>query len=144
MTRPPERPPAGHRTVPHTADTRIEAWAPDREGCLAEAVTGLVESFADLTGARPHRTETVHLAPAPVQDMLVELLDEVVYRLDVHGEVPLDSRLTPATDGGLQARFDMVPTDAVEAVGALPKAVSLHGLRVTGDDGWWCTFTVDV
>jgi SHS2 domain-containing protein len=28
----------GHRDVPHTADTRIEAWGPTREACLPGAV----------------------------------------------------------------------------------------------------------
>ncbi|HEV8559398.1 MAG TPA: archease [Actinophytocola sp.] len=40
-------PSRGHRAVPHTADIRIEAWAPTREACLGEAVAALVESFAD-------------------------------------------------------------------------------------------------
>ncbi len=35
----------GHRTVPHTADLRIEAWAPTRDGCIRQAVLGTVESF---------------------------------------------------------------------------------------------------
>ncbi|SCE66445.1 Archease protein family (MTH1598/TM1083) [Micromonospora haikouensis] len=41
----------GRRSVAHTADVRIEAWAPDREGCVAEAVAAMVETFADTTGA---------------------------------------------------------------------------------------------
>ena len=43
----------GHRTVPHTADLRIEAWAPTREECLAEAVRGLVDSFAVVAPQPP-------------------------------------------------------------------------------------------
>jgi SHS2 domain-containing protein len=46
---------AGHRTVPHTADLRIEAWAATREECLAEAVRGLVGSFAAVAGVQPCR-----------------------------------------------------------------------------------------
>ena len=34
----------GHRSVPHTADLRIEAWAPTRDGCIRQAVLGAVES----------------------------------------------------------------------------------------------------
>ena len=32
--------------MPHTADARIEAWAPTREQCVAEAITALVAGFA--------------------------------------------------------------------------------------------------
>lgn len=39
---------SGHRSVPHTADLRIEAWAPTRDGCIRQAVLGTVESFLDL------------------------------------------------------------------------------------------------
>ncbi|WP_377272649.1 archease [Peterkaempfera sp. SMS 1(5)a] len=145
MTERPARPAAGHRSVPHTADSRIEAWAPDRERCLAEAVAGLVSSFADVPQAAVRRTATVRLDPAPDQDLLVRLLEEVVYRLDVHGELPVGARLTALPGGGLEARLEMVRSDAAQAVGALPKAVSLHALELAGDGGGWrCAFTVDV
>jgi hypothetical protein len=42
-------PGTGHRTLPHTADIRIEAWAPGREQCIAEAVRGMVDTFADTS-----------------------------------------------------------------------------------------------
>ena len=37
--------------MPHTANVRIEAWAPTREECIAEAVRGLVDGFADTSRA---------------------------------------------------------------------------------------------
>jgi len=61
----PGRPGCGHRSVPHTADLRIEAWGPTREDSIAEAVRGLVESFADISGtAYQHVTEHT-LMPGP-------------------------------------------------------------------------------
>jgi SHS2 domain-containing protein len=144
--RPAGRAAAGHRSVPHTADTRIEAWAPDRERCLAEAVSGLVDSFADTAGARPHRTADVRLPPASDEDLLVALLDEVVYRLDTDGELPLDTAVAAAPGGGLEVRLALARTDAVQAVGAVPKAVTLPGLRLARDEGggWSCAVVVDV
>ncbi|MCD0484482.1 archease [Streptacidiphilus sp. ASG 303] len=130
--------------MPHTADLRVEAWAPDREGCLAEAVAGLVDAFADRAAARPHRTASLRLPPAPDEDLLVALLEEVVYRLDVAGELPVAVEAAPVPGGGLDVRLAMAGTGEVEAVGALPKAVSLHGLRMGAGDGWSCSFTVDV
>ncbi|WP_055585367.1 archease [Streptacidiphilus griseoplanus] len=145
MTERPGRPAAGHRSLPHTADSRIEAWAPDRERCLAEAVTGLVGSFSEVPATAERRTATVRLEPAPDQDLLVELLEEVVYRLDAQGELPASVRLAALPGGGLEARLEMVRADAAQAVGAVPKAVSLHGLELVRDGcGWRCAFTVDV
>ena len=135
--------------VPHTADVRIEAWAPDREGCVAEAVAALVDTFADPSGATAD-TETdgdaeFHLPPDDDGDLLVGVLDEVIFRLETEGVLPLATEVRTAEDGGLLVRWRTVDTDAVELVGAVPKAVSLHELRFgPGKDGWSCAVTLDV
>jgi len=41
--------------VPHTADLRIEAWAPTRDGYIRQAVLAAVESFLDMASALPER-----------------------------------------------------------------------------------------
>ncbi|MFC5748989.1 archease [Actinomadura rugatobispora] len=138
---------AGHRGVPHTADLRIEAWGPTRERCVAEAVAGLVECFADTAGVEPLRTVPVEVAPGPDADMLVTVLDEVIYRLEVHGEVVLGAEITGAPGGGLAARLTVGDAARAAAVGAVPKAVSLHDLRFGRDrktGGRTCAVTVDV
>lgn len=135
---------SGHRSVPHTADLRIEAWGPTKERCLIEAVSGLVESFADTTGVRPRRTVSVDVPPEP-EEMLVAVLEEVIYRLDVDGEITLGVEITEAPDGGPVARLSV--GDAAEAteVGAVPKAVSLHEISFgRGGGGWSCAVTIDV
>jgi SHS2 domain-containing protein len=136
----------GHRSVPHTADTRIEAWAPTRDGCIAEAVTGLVASFADTSsidagGARPVRTAVVDLTVGSDADALVEALDEVVYLLDTQGAVPVEADVAP----GPRLRLHLVPVTDVVITGAAPKAVTLHELRLDRvDGGWFCAVTIDV
>jgi SHS2 domain-containing protein len=80
---------AGHRTVPHTADLRIEAWAATREECLAEAVRGLVGSFAVVAGRQPYRRDCCAMTARRDEDLLVAVVDEVIYRLDADGEIPV-------------------------------------------------------
>lgn len=46
---------SGHRSVLHTADLRIQAWAPTRDGCIKQAVLCTVESFLDTSLASPTR-----------------------------------------------------------------------------------------
>jgi protein archease len=41
----------GHRAVAHTVDVRVEAWAPNRETCMAEAVLGTAAAFGDTASA---------------------------------------------------------------------------------------------
>jgi SHS2 domain-containing protein len=134
----------GHRTVPHTADVRIEAWAPTREDCLAEAVSGLVATFADVTAATPGEAITTEVTADSDPDLLVAVLDEVIYLLDTRGAVPCHTDLTPGPTG-VEIRLHLVPVAGVELVGAAPKAVTLHDLRFEhADGGWRCGVTVDV
>ncbi|RZU75703.1 SHS2 domain-containing protein [Micromonospora kangleipakensis] len=139
------RPPRGHRMVPHTADVRIEAWAPDREGCVAEAVTALVDTFVDTTGATPEATVEFQVPSGDDPDLLVGVLNEVIFRLETEGDVPLATEVRAANDGGLLVRWHTTGSDAVELVGAVPKAVSLHELRFgRGQEGWSGAVTLDV
>ncbi|MDX2704835.1 archease [Streptomyces sp. PA03-6a] len=134
----------GHRAVPHTADVRIEAWGPTREQCLVEAVLGLVECFADVAGVRPARVRRIPVADAADDDLLADLLDEVIFRLEVHGEVPVDVEAESDADG-LDVRMAMADVRSVEVTGAVPKAVSLNELHLApGPYGWTCAATVDV
>lgn len=144
MSLPPHRPERGHRTLPHTADLRIEAWAPTREACLAEGVAGLVASFADTAGAEPGWTVTANLTAQTDEDALVAVLDEVIYLLDTEAAVPLTADVEPGTNG-VTVRLQLTAVDGVKLTGAVPKAVTLHALHVTrGSDGWSCGVTVDV
>jgi SHS2 domain-containing protein len=134
----------GHRTVPHTADVRIEAWAPTREACISEAVSALVATFADTTAATPDGVITTEVTAESDPDLLVAALDEVIYILDTRGAVPCHTDLTPGPTG-VEMRLEVVPVSAAETVGAAPKAVTLHDLRFEHTDGGWrCGVTVDV
>jgi SHS2 domain-containing protein len=134
----------GHRAVPHTADVRIEAWGPTLETCLAEAVAGLVESFADTTGVRPDPVVTTSVPGESDPDLLVAVLDEAIYLLETRDVVPCAVEFAPEP-GGLAVRWHLASLRDVEIVGAVPKAVTLHDLRFEQTDrGWTCAVTIDV
>lgn len=134
----------GRRRIPHTADLRIEAWAPSREECIAEAVAAMVESFADLSGAATTTPVEVRVGPGTDTDLLAAVLEEVIYRLETADQLPLATELRPVEDG-LQVRFMMADAATATPVGAAPKAVSLHDLHFApGPQGWSCTVTLDV
>lgn len=130
--------------MPHTADLRIEAWAPSRERCVAEAVAAMVDSFADVARTEPATTIGFRVGPGADEDLLVAVLDEVIYRMDTSDQLPVDAEVA-AVDGGLDVRLRMIGTDRMELMGAVPKAVSLHELRFErGESGWSCGVTLDV
>jgi SHS2 domain-containing protein len=135
---------SGHRTVPHTADLRIEAWAPTRDGCIRQAVLGVVESFLDTSLACPERTRVCRLTEERDDNLLVAVLDEVIYLLDTAGEAPVDLDMN-GTDGGVDVTFSMADARTLDQVGAVPKAVSLNELHFSqGQKGWRCAVTLDV
>ncbi|KJS62392.1 archease [Streptomyces rubellomurinus] len=140
---------SGHRSVPHTADLRVEAWAPTPEGCIGELVRAVVGSFADLEGARIVGERGCTVFGASDADLLAGVLEEVVYRMDATGELPAALALGPirGLDGArsIEVRFRMADAATAALVGAVPKAVSLHDLDLSGGpDGWTCRATVDV
>lgn len=135
---------SGHRTLPHTADTRVQAWGTTRERCLSEAVRGMVEAFADVSGAHPGTVERLRLGPAGDEELLTGLLDEVIYRLEVTGRIPVDVEVEPA-DGGLEVRLSLADLNRATVTGAAPKGVSWQGLHIGPDPyGWSCSVIVDV
>jgi phage shock protein A len=136
----------GHRSVPHTADLRVEAWAPTREECLAEAARGLVDSFAVVAAVRPRRTAERRFIAGSDEDLLVAIIDEVIYRLDADAEIPVTVAVRPAPDGGVVLSMQLADAGEAEITGAAPKAASLHDLRCApGPAGRWsCGITIDV
>lgn len=134
---------SGHRAVPHTADLRVEAWGATRERCLAEAVLGMVECFAEVSAVRATSMERVRLTECPDEYVLAALLEEVIFRLEVEGRVPVDAE-ADAFQGRLEVRLALAELADVEIIGAVPKGVTWHQLRIGPDAyGWSCAVTID-
>lgn len=146
--RPPSVPASGHRLLPHTADVRFEAWGPTREACLAEAVRALARIVIDTTTAPPPTASMpVTLPPTTDIDLLVSLLEEVIYDVDVLGVLALDAHLAvDPDDGALAGHLDTAPLAALPPTGCAPKAITRHNLLFAPDDhgAWRCLVTVDV
>jgi SHS2 domain-containing protein len=82
----------GHRKAQHPADLRIEAWGPTWEDCIAEAVRGLVDSFAVVAGRPPHARAERHMTAGCDEDPLASVIDEVIHWLEADGEIASRSR----------------------------------------------------
>jgi len=136
----------GHRLVPHTADCMLEAWGQSREACLAEAMTALVEVFAQTRDDVPAERVVPLAANAGADaDVLVAMLEEVIFVADVFGCVPVRVHLSAAEDGGVSGDMVVVDAGEVELIGPVPKGVSYHRLEIGEDGGRWsCRAVVDV
>jgi protein archease len=142
---PQERADRGHAKPLHPADLRIEAWGATREECIAEAVRGLVDSFAVVAGRPPHAWAERHVTARCDQDLLVAAIDEVIYWLD-DAEIPVSVAVRPAPDGGVMMYLGLVRAAGAKIIGAVPKAASSRDLRCAPDpEGrWTCVVAVDV
>jgi SHS2 domain-containing protein len=123
----------------------VEAWGPTRKICLEEAVLGLVGAFADVRGLAPNGRVRLTLEPAEDEEILVALLDEVVYVLDALDAVPVMVSLDENIDGGVSGWFETVPVANVMITGAGPKGVSRSELSFSEERGRWrCRVEIDV
>ena len=137
--------PSGHRLLPHTADVMDSAWAPTVEGCLAQAVRGLVSCFADIRTVPPERLVAFVCDPGPDSELLVQVLEEAIYLVDAHDMVPVQVTVARTRDGGLVGEFGVAARSDVALVGPAPKAVTRHELRLERDDSTWrCQVVIDV
>jgi SHS2 domain-containing protein len=111
---------------------------------MAEAVLGTVAAFVDTSSAAVAGSRRSRLNGSSDEDLLVAVLDEVIFLMDTVQQVPIDLEVQ-AVDAGVGVRFEMVGLSALRQVGAVPKGVSLHELRFGRDRrGWLCSVTLDV
>jgi hypothetical protein len=102
---------SGYRIVPHTADLRIEAWAPTRNGCIRQAVLDGPKS--DPQGFSSPRAVSRVDRKSNGENLiglvaLVECVDELArHMVDLPVCLQLDGRVLEAGDhhcGGKNAR----------------------------------------
>lgn len=136
---------AGHRVLAHAADRVVEAWGPDRVACILEALTGLVESFADAGDMAATRPLPLATPPGGDGEPLVTLFEDVINAIDVFDVVPIRFHLAETEDGGIAGDMEVVSSDQVELVGPVPTGVSYHDLSCAPADGAWrCHVVVDI
>lgn len=140
-----DRTASGFQLMPHTADVMVTAWGSTLEGCLTEAALGLVSSFAEVGDVAPEDRVEFTCQPGPDSELLVELLDEVIYAIDAWDVVPVRVDVRRTGEGGLAGEFGVVERGHVRVVGPAPKAVTRHDLSLEQQDSQWrCRVVVDV
>ncbi len=131
--------------LPHTADLIIEAWGPARTQCIEQAARGLVESFIDVRSAVASQSLIIDIPAMGDVELLITVLEEVIYVVDAKGMVPVAASLRESRAGGFRAVFDVAPLGTVTSIGPVPKGIARHAMHFGEDDGSWsCHVVVDV
>ncbi len=134
----------GHAALAHTADTAFEAWGPTAAACYEEAVAAFVDIFADTEANPVGSTEAFHIGPGQPEELLVLLLEEVVFRAEARGHVVICSEVEARRDR-LVGTLTSVPIEDVDVIGPIPKGVSYSDLEFGPTaSGWYCRATVNV
>jgi SHS2 domain-containing protein len=112
---------------------------------MEEAVRALVDAFARVAEGAVTEAVPVELERNGDEALLVSLLEEVIYVIDVLGGIPANVVLHETEDGRVAGFIDVAPSGAVETHGSLPKGVSLSELSFSQNrDRWRCRATIDV
>lgn len=136
---------SGYRLLPHTADMQILAWGPSREVCLEQVVRAFAATFMQADAATCREWRSVGIQPGPDEEQLLALIDELLYLMDVDGEVPVVAKVSRLPDGGITARLGAVPTSEILQTGSVPKAASRHALAFArSHTAWRARVTIDV
>jgi SHS2 domain-containing protein len=127
----------------HTADVAVAARGGSLGGAYAAVADGLAAAMCDEippTGGERHEVEVVAESR---EALLFDYLDELIYRRDVEGVLPVDSEAdVERTDGGwrLTGTFRGVPLSAVVARDV--KAVTYSEMRVVREGEDWTAYVV--
>ena len=139
----------------HTADTGIEVRAADLDELFADAARGLCAAITDPAGVAPSEQWEVEVAAGDLERLMVDWLEELLFRFDVERLLPASAGVTvseepvaPGTAGGWRLRgtvrgerFDPERHPLAVAV----KAITYHGLLVERrDDGWHARVIFDI
>lgn len=119
---------ARHRLVEHMGELELFIEAPDLASLFEEAARALAEIMAeDANGPPTAPPERVELDAADREALLVDWLNELVYRADVHKCVYANVRVERCDDRHLEATLrGREPSSPRTAV----KAATWHRLRV--------------
>jgi SHS2 domain-containing protein len=134
---------ARHEFEEHTSEVRVHLRAPDLPGLYREAGVALAELMApEARAAGEGAWEPVELQSRDPAALLVDWVDELIYRVDTTGQVFAEIAVDRADATSLHARVrGSTPPEFKTAV----KAATFHGLEVERtDDGWEAHLVLDV
>jgi len=131
--------------TPHAADIGVRAEADSWAGLLKVAAQGLLAAGGIGTASEePSRGAAVGLEGASREELLVDWLNEWIYRIWCEGWVPYDVRLVEAGERRVRAVLKGNGLRDGEPAREI-KAASYHGLSVEFLGGrWTATVILDV
>ena len=131
----------GHQFIDHTADVAADLDGKDPGELFASAARALTDTITALETVHPSVTQSVTLAAPTIDDLLVDWLNELIYRFEVQNVLFSQADVVVAQRDG---RWIVTGTAGGEPFDparhpprVLVKSATYHGLHVVNDGGTW-------
>ncbi len=133
----------------HTGEIGLRVTGASVEEVFSEAARAFADTVTEAARVEGREVASVTLHGGPLEVLLVDWLNELVYRFDTSGFLPATAEVVLTERGGendLEAtlhgeRFD----PARHAVKVLVKAVTYHALDLARTaNGWRATLVLDI
>ena len=131
----------GYRFIDHTADVAADLTGRSLEDLFLSAAQALTDTMTELSAVGRSVTQPVTLESGTVEDLLVDFLNELLYRFEVQNMLVAEATVrVQERDGrwrldGTLAGEPFEPARHPSRV--LVKSATYHGLRVTHERGTW-------
>ena len=130
-----------HRFIDHTADVAADLDGGSLEELFVSAAQALTDTITALDTVRPLVTQPVTIEAATVEDLLVDWVNELVYRFEVRNLLVATADVRIEQHDGRWALSGTVRGDTFEPARhpsrVLVKSATYHGLHVTRAHGKW-------
>lgn len=126
-----------YRLVGRGADLSIEVSGPTAEACFASAVEGFAAALTRVESSVDRQHERITVPGREPEELLVNLLDEAILRLDADGQLAVGLDDVRLDGDGLHAWLELVTLADVRIHGAAPKAATWHEVRLERAGGRW-------
>lgn len=135
--------------VDHTADVAADLTGATLDELFASAAQALTDTMTDIGQVGCHLTDQVELEAATLEDLLVDWVNELLYRFEVQNLLVREAevRVTRKDHRSLLSasvrgeRFDR----ARHAIRVLVKSATYHALRLTQTSaGWSARLVLDI
>lgn len=135
---------AGYQALDHTADVSLRVWGPTLPALFEQAAAGMMAQMLDPAAVPITLRRTVQVTAGDRESLLVEWLNELLYRRDAEGETFVRAHVLSLTATALAAEVEGGAAPA-GAVFHPIKAATYHGLAIRETaDGYEATIVFDV
>ena len=131
----------GYRFIDHTADVAADLTGRTLGDLFFSAAQALTDTITELSAVQPAVTQSVTLDSDALDDLLVDWLNELLYRFEVQNMLVSDASVTVEERAG---RWHLAATVAGEPYDparhpsrVLVKSATYHGLHITRVQETW-------